>query len=270
MRPAAEAGAFHLRSGPRTRLRNIVEHSGLAFGPAPCPFWTPRAAPDCPGLPPRPQLDVTDPTDHPVIERARATLRTYRIGSLESDGNVHRRRFIIDPTDGALILELTNDELEARETVLHVPEEELPGAADTSLQLLLVLHPLDPERDFVCDRFVAAHGRRSLGRFARGRIETARTADAVIEGDDLMVPSDIRAAEPALLRALNADRAALRRVVRDLAGVDIDEPVAVACDRFGFDARGGVGVVRVEFASPAKDADEAARIIDNLLGAPSA
>ncbi len=205
-------------------------------------------------------------TDHPAIERARRTLRQYRAGALDSDGSVQRRRFIIDPADGALVLELTLDELDAAQSVLHVPDEELPGVADTSLQLLLSLNEIDPDRDPVCDRFLAAHGRRSLGRWARATIETGRISDSVMPGEDLMSPNPIRAQEGSLLKRLNADRQALGRVVLALAGVDVSEPLAVACDPYGFDARGGVGVIRVEFESSAGDADEAERVIGELLG----
>ncbi len=208
---------------------------------------------------------MSQETDHPAIDRAQRTLRQYREGALDTDGAVHRRRFIIDPADGSLILELTPAELGASQSVLHVPEEELPGAADTSLQLLLSLEEIDPETAFVCDRFIAAHGRRSLGRWARARIETARTSDSVMPGEDLMAPNPIRADEGRLLRLLNADRAALRKGVLALTGLDVDEPLAVACDPCGFDVRGGVGVIRGEFESPGEDADAIARTIEALL-----
>lgn len=211
---------------------------------------------------------MSQDTEHPAIERAQRTLRQYRAGALDSDGAVTRRRFIIDPSDGALVLELTPDELTASQSVLHVPDEELPGAADTSLQLLLVLESIDPEREFVCDRFIAAHNKRSLGAWARARIDSARTSDSVIGGDELMIANPVRTDEGRLLRSLNADRGALRAAVLAGAGVDVDEPVAVACDPYGFDARGGVGVIRVDFDRRADDADEIALFIGTMLEHP--
>ena len=209
---------------------------------------------------------MSEHTPHPAVEHALGILRQYRSGALASDGVVHQRRFIIDPSDGALVLELTHQELDAAEHVMHVPDEQLPGASHTSLQLLLALEELDPDRAFVCDRFLAAHGARSLGRWARARIDSGKTSQHVISGEDLMAPNPVRAEEGGLLRTLNADRAALGRAVLAGAGVRVSEPTAVACDPRGFDVRGGVGVIRVEFDTPMRDASEIARAIDDLLG----
>lgn len=212
---------------------------------------------------------MSEHTPHPGVEHALGILRQYRSGALASDGSVQQRRFIIDPADGSLVLELTSNELDAEQSVLHVPDEQLPGASDTSLQLLLSIEELDPDRAFVCDRFLAAHGKRSLGRWARARIDSGKTAQHVIPGEDLMSPNPVRADEGALLRKLNADRAALGRAVLAGAGVRVSEPVAVACDPHGFDVRGGVGVIRVAFTSAMGDADKVARAIDDLLGQPA-
>ena len=209
---------------------------------------------------------MIDANEHDSIERARAVLRQYRVGALACDGRVQPRRFIIDPADGSLVLELTRQELDANEHVLHVPEEQLPGASDTSLQLLLSLEAIDPDIAHVCDRFIAAHGRRSLGRWARALIESGRYAGCVIPGEALMTPNPVRADEGALLRRLNADRSALARALLAGAGVQDDGPVAVACDTHGFDVRAGVGVVRVEFPSPRTTRDEIEHEIDAILG----
>ncbi len=210
---------------------------------------------------------MSHPADIPprALEQARRIVRRYRAGTLMSDGVPHARRFIIDPATGELVLRVEHAELAARETVLHVPEEEHTGEGAASVQLLLTLSETDPDRDGACDRHLAAHPRDAAPAWARGVIESGRLAGEVFDGAELSGANEIARGEGPILSALNADAGALRRATLGLTGVDVAEPLAVAADRFGFDVRAEFGVVRAEFERPARDADDAAEMVRALL-----
>jgi len=181
------------------------------------------------------------------------------------DGAPRPCRFVIDPATGELVLRVGRGELLAHEVVLHVPEEETPGAAGASVQLLLELRETDAGRDHACDRHAAAHPADDAPAFARAAVVSGRLAGEVFDGADVAPPNPLAGAERALLARLNADAAALRRATRRLSGVDVPDPLAVAADRFGFDVRAAFGVVRAEFDRPARDAGDALAIIERLL-----
>lgn len=204
--------------------------------------------------------------DTDALTQAQRIVRSHREGVLLADDAARRRKFIIDPERGDLVLRVLHAEIDSADPVLHVPEEEHPGAASASVELLIALVPLDPERDFVCDRHAAAHPRESAPVFARARLRAARLARTVLDPEDLRLASTIRAREAELLRRLNSDAAALRRACLRAAGVEVESPVAVAVDQHGFDARASFGVVRVEFGREARGADEALAMIESLLG----
>ncbi len=210
------------------------------------------------------------PADTPPrsLELARRVLRRYREGMLLADGVPHARRFVFDPKNGELILRVGRDELLAEESVLHVPEEEAPGADAASVQLLLDMRETDSDRDGACDRHAAAHPRDDAPAWARARIESGRLAGEVFGGADLVAPNAIAGDERSLLRTLNNDADALRLATRRLTGVGVEDPLAVAADRFGFDVRAAFGVVRAEFDRPASDAADALEQIRALLDTP--
>jgi hypothetical protein len=151
------------------------------------------------------------------------------------------------------------------EAVLFTPEE-----SDQALQLLLLPRPTDPDTDEACDRWKAYHGTPAYPRWASCGIESARLGDDVVEGEALMVPNPLRAAEPALCKRLNADRARLTRLCHRATGVEIPGPLAVGVDPDGVDVKARFGIVRVLFGAPAPTGEAAGAAIDALLAEAAA
>lgn len=187
-------------------------------------------------------------------------LRDHRTGVLLADGLVLPVRFVIDGRTGRLVFPCGAAVLDAEELVLHVPEER-----DDALQLLIHAAPTDPGADGACDRWLGAFGTPDVARWASCTVESGRLGGAVIDGDVLTLVNPLCAAEPALCRRLNADRAALTRLCTRFAGVEVPEPLCVGMDPGGVDVRARFGVVRVPFAVDAATPAQAdARLSDML------
>lgn len=201
------------------------------------------------------RMDTT-PAAAPLLR----ALRGHRDCTLLADETPFGARSVLDPATGRLVLCIPAAPLAAGQLVLFVPEE-----SDNALQMLVTAEELDPRSDSPCDRWRAYHGEPRAPRWLAMSIVSARLGATVVEGQELMRPNALRRAEPALLRAGNADQAALRRLCRRAAGVFPDAPVLVGVDELGMDVRARFGIIRVEFPRPAPDADDADAVIRSLL-----
>lgn len=191
-----------------------------------------------------------------------AVLRTFRDnreGLLLHDGLALPIRFVIDGRSGRVVFPCPPIVLEADELVLHVPEER-----DDALQALLSAEPIDPSAD-AADRWSACFGTPRFPRWASCRVESARLGDAVIDGDALHLVNPLLAFEPALCRRVNADPAALTRLCRRLAGVDVPGATCVGVDPGGIDVRARFGIVRLPFPREAGTPAEAESAIRTLF-----
>ncbi len=198
-------------------------------------------------------------TDHAAAIR---TLRAHRQGVLVAGGVASPLRFVTDNATGRVVFPTNPNIFEDEEAVLFTPEESIEA-----LQLLLLPRPTDPDTDEACDRWKAYHGTPEYPRWASCGIESGRLGGDVVDGEALMVPNPLRAAEPALCKRLNTDRARLTRLCRRATGVEIPAPLAVGVDPDGLDVKARFGIVRVPFAAPAPapTGEAAGAAIDALL-----
>lgn len=215
-------------------------------------------------------MDTTGPDSTEPASTLLRTLRSHREGVLLISGTATRVRFVLDGATGAVVMPLPATLLlapgpEAEDPVLMVAEE-----SEGSLQLLVRLSELGPEREDVFDRWRAYHGSPRFTRWASLAIESGKMGGEVADGAELMRPNPLLAVEPALCKRLNADRAALAAACRKRAGLAPAEPVAVGVDPGGVDVRARFGIVRVEFESEARTPEAAAAAVGSLLQEGSA
>lgn len=204
---------------------------------------------------------VPDPLQPDAPADAARVVRRHTRGVALADGVPFDCRFVVDGTSGELVLGAEQGVLDAGELVLCLPDESF----DADATLLVHHRPADEDR--WTDRHLAYHPDARPPRWARAAVDSVKLrSGAVVAGDRLGLPNPLIGAEPSLCKRLNADRAALRTLCRLLAGVEPEDPVAVGVDRLGIDVRARFGVVRVELPAPCDDADEAARVVDALIG----
>lgn len=200
--------------------------------------------------------------------RVRRELRRHYIGTLVFDAGVSPVRYVLEPRLRRMLLAAEPAVASLTDATLFVPEER-----DGALQALVALTPADPdsaEVGILTDRWGAYHAGASSPRaWLWGTIEATKLENHVVAGDEIAgtspAPDALRAAEPRLCRHLNADRAALARACRAIAGVDVGTPVAVGVDPEGVDVRARFGIVRLEFETPAADEPTAMQRLAALL-----
>jgi len=199
-----------------------------------------------------------------TLVRARTLLRSHTNGTLLCDGTPSEVLYLIDPNDGALMLCVEQDMLDADDCVLVVPEDRF----DVPIRITLTLRE-EPESGS-SDRYLAYHQRQDRSRWARGQIAFAKLdSGGVADGDALMSPNPLKTSISALCKRLNSDPKALREVSRLLSGVLIENPVAVGVDDEGCDIRAEFGVVRIQWPGAVSDAVQCENVIASLFGGVS-
>jgi len=209
-----------------------------------------------------------DESPHAAAAHARRELRRHYIGTLVFDAGVTPVRYVVEHGFRRLLMAVEPAAASLMEATLFVPEER-----DGALQALVSLSPADPRspRDgALTDRWTAYHaGAPAPGAWLWATIEATKFDGQVAAGDEITAappaPDALRACEPRLCRHLNADRAALARACRAIAGVEVGTPVAVGVDPEGVDVRARFGVVRLEFDAPALDEPGAMERVAALL-----
>ncbi len=171
-----------------------------------------------------------------------------------------RQNFVIDGRAGRLFMPLPRTLLEPGDLTLCVPEDD-----DRGLQVLCETAPADEGADGRWfDRWMAYHGPPS-GVMAVLTVVSCKHAGRVGEAGDLELANPLAEAESRLVRALNADRAALGRAAAASLLVEVHEPLAVGVDPRGIDIRTRIGVLRVVRTIPASE-DAAASDLRAWLG----
>ncbi|HCT46489.1 MAG: hypothetical protein CMJ35_03880 [Phycisphaerae bacterium] len=206
----------------------------------------------------------TEHDPHQTLVRARTLLRSHTTGTLLCDGTPYEALYIIDPSDGALVVSAESEMFEADDCVLVIPEDRFNAPIRVTLSL-----KEEPESGST-DRYLAYHQRQQRPRWARGKIAFAKVdSGGVADGDALMVPNPLNASISSLCKRLNNDPKALREVCLLLSKVKIEQPVAVGVDEEGCDVRAEFGVVRVQWPAPVPDANACEEVIASLLGGVS-
>lgn len=208
-------------------------------------------------MPPTTPPDSQQPTH---ADAARVVRRHTRCVAL-ADETPFDCRFLIDGSTGELVLGTEQAVLDAEQLVLCLPDDTFEADAT------MLVHHRPATEDQWTDRHMAYHPDHRPPRWARAVIDAVRLRSGeVVAGDRLGLPNPLLGVEPALCKRLNADRDALRELCLLLTGVEPEEPTAVGVDRLGIDVRARFGIVRVELPAPCEDTDEAARVIEALIG----
>lgn len=204
---------------------------------------------------------MTDTQDSDTtLARARTLLRAHTTGTLLCDSTPYEVLYIIDPCDGALLICVEHESYDADDCVLVVPHDRF----DSPMRITLALRE-EPE-SMASDRFLAYHQRQDNPCWTRGIISFVKLdSGGVADGEALMRPNPLLDAIPRLCKQLNNDQRALREVANLLAGVRIEQPVAVGVDEEGCDVRAEFGVVRVQWPAPVENADACEEVIKTLF-----
>lgn len=195
-----------------------------------------------------------------ALLQARRFLRGNTTGIICFAEHVRPTFYTLDPA-GHPVCPVSAAMVLAGDTVLRVPDE-----AQDAMSILVTIEDLAMD-SAEGDRWRIYHGDPEETFFARLYLEAAKYHGLVIDGEALAEPNLLADAEPALCRQLNAGpREALVRIARRGAGVEVVNPVVVGVDHYGVHVRAAFGIVRVEFAQVATDAEAARQMIEQLAG----
>jgi hypothetical protein len=177
-------------------------------------------------------------------------------------------RFIIDGKAGMLVAPVTTPLGEAESVVLFVPDE-----SDRSLQVHVSPRAIPDWRGSeACDRWLAYFGRPEgstwytlepmgyrLGALAQD------SGGLVFDADEVNLVNPLHIAEGRLCKMANADRTPLGRLAARKTGDPAPGALCVGVDPRGFDIRVALGILRVDFDSPAGDEGAAAEALRAAL-----
>ena len=188
----------------------------------------------------------------------RTLLEANREGTLCFDDHHVPVKFVSESASGRLVASVPVATFFADEHVLWVPEEH-----EDALQCLV--SPEEIEESHATDRWMAFHGEPEHVRWAAFWIDSARHGPWVFDGDAMAEPNALAEIEPRLVRAMNADPAALATLCERASGSPTPDPLCVGVDPRGVYVRARFGVVRVAFEEACEDGAAAERLIASLL-----
>ncbi len=214
-----------------------------------------------------PPPDPSDPmreaeAEADALESAYRFLMANREGVLNFDDNFVPVKFVTDSSTGRLVMPVPVATFFVHQHVLFVPEE-----ADDAMQIIV-----SPEQIDECaatDRWLAFHEEPEHVRWAMCWLESVKLSPWVFDGEALTRPNTLAKDEPALVRELNADTAALAALCRAATGTEVLSPLCVGVDQSGMHVRARFGVLRIHFPHSANDADHARRMIARLKAGSS-
>jgi hypothetical protein len=203
-----------------------------------------------------PQSDETGRT----FERLRRFLHENSTAVLRYGELYHGLKYVLDEA-GDPLAPASPAFFEAGDTVFHVPDEE-----SGSLDLLVTPEEVDPECA-AADRWRVYHGQASEPCFAKYYIEAAKKDEFVIDGEALREPNPLAGDEPAVCRMVNrAHVDALRAICQMKCHVEVEQPILVGIDPYGFDVRARFGIVRITFEDQMRDLRQVRLQFDALAG----
>ena len=181
-------------------------------------------------------------------------------GVLRADEDFARVRIVIDPGTGWPACPMATEVLDAGSWSLYLPEDD-----PEFVQLTVTPREVDPQNHDAADRWMAYYGRPKFARFAVLEVNTYKRLDEAYDGDEVRLVHPFRKGEGAILKELTARTDDLRRACEAVTKLAHPEVRAVGVDPFGIDVRVGLGVMRLEFPSPAFDAEQARERVGGVL-----
>ncbi|MFO0827929.1 MAG: hypothetical protein U0572_07230 [Phycisphaerales bacterium] len=203
---------------------------------------------------------MVEPVD-PVIEDARAFLRSHLSGLLRFDGE-HRPLKVVIAPDGRLVAPVMVAMIRSLDTTLCLPDDD-----DESLHLQVSLEQFEERAPHaaLADRWRIYHGDPPDVRWAMMKIDAGRFDGLFIDGDALTCPNSLSAIEPAICKSLNASHVDLvRAACLAHAKIGIEKPRVVGVDDMGFDVRGTFDVVRLAAPAPLRNESDALAALQRL------
>lgn len=210
-------------------------------------------------------------SDDAPSHRCLRLLRRFKDATLAFGDRTADIRFVIDRTDGRLVMPVEAAAAKHSEFTLH-----LPSQSDCDLTALVIPSRIErPEASEAVDRWSVYHGAPpSSAAWVSARILGLKSvhdpSDTLMDESALTVPNALGTAEFRLIRAANADRAQLARAASGIAGIDLDDASCVGVDPDGIDVRAPFGIVRLEFPYAAADIPTAELMLANLLASGGA
>lgn len=178
------------------------------------------------------------PLDTP--DGPRRYLRSHYAGVVLVGETVFRRRFVVDPASGKVVLALSAAAGEAESVVFHVPDEHADG-------LHILVEPRVLPEGALSDRLLVYHGRAEGTQFAMLEPLDAKWRGQGLELEQVLAPNPLVKDEPKLCRLINTTPDGPARLLRLLGARETHEPLVVGIDPWGLDVRSRVGMTRVEF-----------------------
>ena len=178
----------------------------------------------------------------PEIRTPLAFMHGHLAGLFQFDENVVPLKVVVE-REGRLVAPVMVAMLTAGETILYLPDE-----SDESMHINVTLEEFEesgPDGE-LADRWRIYHGEPDDLRWAIFHIEAARLNRIFYDGDALLIPNALGAAEAAICRWANDNVIdALRTACLEQCEVEINEPKLVGVDQLGFDIRGRFDVLRL-------------------------
>ena len=194
------------------------------------------------------------PNDDPLT-LARA-IRRYAAAVLLRDELAERVRFVISPA-GHFVIAADPGLENAEEIVAHVPEE----AHDAVQVMFETATPIDRAVEADADRYLAAHGEPADRLLYRLRPHAAKLEGHVFDGSEIRLENPLAREIGPLLREWNRAPGRIIAACRGAVRVAPISPVIVGVDPLGADVRASLGIIRLEFDTPAASASSAGEML---------
>jgi len=193
-------------------------------------------------------------------------LRRFREATLAFGDRTANVRFVIDRTDGRIVMPVEAEAARHAEFTLH-----LPSQSDCDATALLIPTRIErPEASEAVDRWSVYHGTPPTSAiWTSSRILGIKSMTdaqrAIMDEAILTTPNILGAAEFPLIRRANAEPARLAAATRAVAGIHLDNAACIGVDPNGIDVRAPFGIVRLEFPATADTVAAAEAMLDAIL-----
>ncbi len=193
-------------------------------------------------------------------------LRRFREATLSFGDRRAAARFVIDRTNGRIVMPVETEAGRHSEFTLFLPSE-----SDCDASVMLAPARIDrPEGSEAVDRWSVYHGEPPTSAVwtasrVLGLKSMVDAADSIFDEATLTVPNTLGVSEFALIRRANADRQRLIAASSVIASIDIPDARCIGVDPDGLDVRAPFGIVRLEFPYAAVDVPTAELMLTNLL-----
>ena len=195
--------------------------------------------------------------EHIELELA---IRSERHAVLVGDGVPLEVKTVLDNTTGEFVFPVSAFALDARESVLWLPEER-----NNAMQILVDLSEIDGSNSEPADRWRIYHGEPTDNNWVAASQLAVRFGALVADGSDIELSNPLAKDEPALCKEFNADRGRLGSLATAFDARSTGDGLLVGVDPMGIDIKTRFDIVRLPFGERVVEGQEAAKHIHNLL-----